>query len=169
MKLNTDGSSIGSLGLAGGGGVLRDEGGKWVIGYARKIGTANSLLAELWALRDGLSLCLQAHVQAVVIEMDAKVIVDAFSFQSNSNVITFSLMVDCRHLATQIPQVSFRHVNREGNRCADQLAKLGTSLEVDFAVFSCPPVDILSYFEADRHGQVVRRLCSEPVFACQCL
>ncbi|KAK9984218.1 hypothetical protein SO802_033743 [Lithocarpus litseifolius] len=78
MKLNTDGSSIGTLGLAGSGGVIRDEEGKWVIGYGRKIGSANSFLAELWALRDGLLLCLQSHAQAVVIEMDAKVIVDAF-------------------------------------------------------------------------------------------
>lgn len=32
MKLNTDGSSYGSLGLAGGGRVIRDEEGNWVIG-----------------------------------------------------------------------------------------------------------------------------------------
>ena len=166
MKLNIDESSFDSLGLAGGGGVLRDEEGKWVIDYARKIGTTNSFLAELWALRDGLFLCLQAHVQAVIIEMDAKTIVDAFSHQSNSNVIISSLMDDCRYLVTQIPQVRFRHVYREANRCADHLAKLGSSMDVDFAIFSCPLVDILPIFETDCHGLFVRRLCSEPVFVC---
>ena len=166
MKLNTDASSFDSLGLAGGGGVLRDEEGKWVIDYARKIGTTNSFLAELWALRDGLFLCLQAHVQAIIIEMDAKTIVDAFSHQSNSNVIISSLMDDCKYLVTQIPQVRFRHVYREANRCADRLAKLGPSMDVDFAIFSCPLVDILPIFEPDCHGLFVRRLCSEPVFVC---
>ena len=78
-KLNMDGASSGNLGLAEGGVVIRDEEGNWVIGYVRKIGSTNSFLVELWALRDALFLCLQAHIQAVVIEMDAKAIVDAFS------------------------------------------------------------------------------------------
>ena len=81
MKLNTDGASSGSFGLAEGGGVIRDEEGNWVIGYARRIGSANSFLVKLWALQDGLFLCLQAHIQAVIIKMDAKAIVDAFSHQ----------------------------------------------------------------------------------------
>ncbi|KAL0001799.1 hypothetical protein SO802_015580 [Lithocarpus litseifolius] len=92
-------------GLArGGGGVIRDEEGYWVIGYARQIGSANNFLAELWALPDGLFLCLQAQIQAVIIEMDAKAIVDAFSHQKNSNSIINSLMDDCRQLVSQIPQ-----------------------------------------------------------------
>jgi len=78
MKLNTDGVSSGSLGLAGGGGVIRDEEGNWVIGYAKKIGSANSFLVELWALWDGLFLCLQAYIQVVIIEMDVKAIIDTF-------------------------------------------------------------------------------------------
>ena len=75
-------------------------------------------------------------------------------------------MDDCRYLVTQIPQVRFRHVYREANRCADHLAKLGSLMDVDFAIFSCPPVDILPIFEADCHGLFVRRLCSKPVFVC---
>ena len=65
-KLNTDGSSVDTLRLAGGGGVVRDDQGNCVIGYARKIGSVNSFLAELWALRDGLFLCLQVQVQALL-------------------------------------------------------------------------------------------------------
>ena len=49
-------------------------------GFARKIETATSFLAELWALQDGLLLCLQVHAQAVFIELDAKAIVDAFVY-----------------------------------------------------------------------------------------
>ena len=74
-------------------------------------------------------------------------------------------MDDCRQLATQIPQVRFRHVYREANRCVDHLAKLGCSMDVDFVVFSCPPVDILSIFESGCRGLYVNRLCLEPVFS----
>ena len=158
-KLNTDGSSVDSLGLAGGGGVVRDENGNWVLGYARNFGPVNSCIAELWSLRDGLILCVQAQVQALIVEMDAKALVDAFSNQSKTNTVNSSLMEDCRQLASQIPQVSFRHAYREANMCADQLAKLGASMENDFAVFPCPPVRIVPFVEADCRGQFVNRLC----------
>lgn len=136
-----------------------------MIGFARKIGPINSFIAELWALRDGLFLCLQAQVQALIVEMDAKVLVDALTNQNNSNVIISSLMDDSRQLAAQIPQVRYRHVYREVNRCADHLAKRGSSLDVDFVVFSNPLVDILSLVEADCRGLYVNRLCPEVVFS----
>jgi len=59
MKLNTDGSSLGNSGITGGGGVIRDWAGKWVAHFSRKIGVAMSLLVELWAIRDGLMLCIE--------------------------------------------------------------------------------------------------------------
>ena len=48
LTLNTDGSATGSDGLAGGGGLIRDGNGTWLIRFARRIGTATSFLAELW-------------------------------------------------------------------------------------------------------------------------
>ena len=77
--MNTDGSATGNSSIAGGGGLIRDENGEWVTGFARRIGSTNSFLAELWALRDGLQLCLQANMHSVIIELDAKAIVDAFN------------------------------------------------------------------------------------------
>nr|POE61252.1 putative ribonuclease h protein [Quercus suber] len=105
-----NGASMGNPGLAGGGGLLRDENGSWIGGFARKIGVASSFIAELWALRDGLLLCRQTNAQAVAIELDARAIVDAFNHQTNSNTVVSTIMDDCRHLVNQIPQVSIRHV-----------------------------------------------------------
>ena len=59
MKLNTNGSSLGNLGIAGGGGVIQDKSGRWVVGFSRKIGIATGLLAELWAIRGRLMLCIE--------------------------------------------------------------------------------------------------------------
>lgn len=91
--------------------------------------------------------------------MDAKAIVDAFPHQKNSNSIMSSLMDDCRQLVSQIPQSRFRHVHREVNRCADCLAKLGTSMDADFTIFSNPPVDVIPFVEAGCRGLFVHRLC----------
>ena len=53
---------------------------------------------------------------------------------------------------------------REANKCANFLAKLDTSLESDFVVFSSPPVDLLSILEADACGLYVNRLRPEMLF-----
>ena len=88
----------------GGGDLIKDEKGDWVIGFARKIRNTTSFMAELWALRDGLQLCLQIHAHFVIIELDAKAIVDAFNSQTYSNTIVSSIMDDYRHIVTQIPR-----------------------------------------------------------------
>ncbi|KAK9985577.1 hypothetical protein SO802_030528 [Lithocarpus litseifolius] len=43
LTLNTDGSAASNIGTAGGGGLIRDENGDWVTGFARM---ATSFLAE---------------------------------------------------------------------------------------------------------------------------
>ena len=47
----------------------------------------------------------------------------------------------------------------------DFLAKLGSSMDVDFVVLPSLPVDTLSIFEADCRGLYMNRLCTEPVIA----
>ena len=71
VKLNTDGSSLGNPGPAGGGGVIRDEEGAWIVGFARNIGITSSYLAELWTSQDGLVLCISRNFNAVEVQLDA--------------------------------------------------------------------------------------------------
>ena len=61
-KLNTDGASLGNPGKARGGGIIRDNEGRWVKGFARSIGFTTNIIAKLWALRDGLLLVDQIGV-----------------------------------------------------------------------------------------------------------
>lgn len=124
MKLNTDGTANTSLGSAGGGGLIRDEWGNWVLGFSRKIGNANSFMVETQALRDGLLLCQHLNPNAVIIELDAKALVDALNNPLYSNFVISPLFEDCKQLAAQIPHVSIKHSYREGNRCADHLVNL---------------------------------------------
>ena len=76
LKLKSDGSSMGNPRIAGGGGLIRNEIGEWVRGYARAIGCATSVAAKLWALRDGIRLCISLKILALVIELDAKLVID---------------------------------------------------------------------------------------------
>lgn len=51
--------------------MIKNEEGHWIQGFSRNIGTTTSLLAEIWALRDGLNLCISMNLEAVEIEVDA--------------------------------------------------------------------------------------------------
>ena len=101
----------------------------------------------------------------MLIRLDSKTIVEGFNSQAHSNTFISSMIEDCKHMISRIPQTRIRHIFREANRCADFLAKLGTSCEDDFIVFSNPLVDLVCVLEADANGQFVNRLCPELFFA----
>ena len=95
MKLNMDGF-VGSSGIAGGGGLMWDDNGTWVFGFARKIEKASSFTTELWALRDGLRLCLSQNFLVVEVELEAKSIVELLTKQHHPNLSNSTLVDDCK-------------------------------------------------------------------------
>ena len=58
------------------GGILWDSNGNWIREFSHKLGIANSLVVELWGLRDGLLLARDLHICKLIIEIDAKSVVD---------------------------------------------------------------------------------------------
>ena len=165
VKLNTDGSSLGNPSIAGGGGLIRDDNGRWIVGFSCKIGVTTCFLAEMWALRDGLSLCVSRNYQAVEVEIDAKAIVDALNNPNYSNLFVSSIMDDCRTLLSQISWTCFRHCYSKMNRCADALARQGGCQAADFVIFESPPVDISSSVDFDLSGMYLSRLCPTPLLS----
>ena len=166
LKLNTDGSWNAALGKVVEGGLIRDNLGNWVVGFTRKSGNVNSFSAEIWALRDGLMLCQQMKIPTIIIELDAKALVDALNSPNYSNSVIFPLFDDCKCLISQIPQVRISHIFREANKCADRFANSGHAQDLEFIIHSTPPVDLVSFVEADYHGVSCNKLCPKFVFSC---
>lgn len=162
MKLNSDGCAAGSPGLAGCGGVVRDSHGNWVTGFSRHIGITNSFVAELWGLRDGLLLCNNLNIPALIVEMDAKSIVDIFCRNGYVNEVISPLLDDCRMLINNFQQIQVSHVFRQSNRCADALARVGADQALDFRSFESPPVDVSVIVEQDKSGLFFNRRCPVP-------
>ena len=165
VKLNTDGASKGNPGLAGCGGVVRNEDGRWITGFARRIGVTTSFVAELWGLREGLLLCSNLNVQFLVIELDAKAVVDVFLNPNYQNNAVSPILEDCRQLLLRFQQIQIKHCFRQANRCADLLARMSLDQVTDFVSFNCPPVDIRGIVEEDIVGRFVSRLCPVSVLA----
>ena len=99
------------------------------------------------------------NIDAIIIELDAKALVDAFNKPSHARSVVSHLFEDCRQLANRIPHLHILHIYREANKCADRLAKLGLHQSLDFVIHSSPPVDIIASFEADCQGLFVNKSC----------
>ena len=140
FKLNTNCSLLGNPGMSGGGGILRNNAGLWVHAFSRHIRIATSFLAELWALRDGLIMCQNLQINALEIELDAKIIANLMNDSSNTNAVNSAMVADCRLLISQVPQVKVMHCYWETNRCVDGLARVGNKqLDADIMYYNAPP------------------------------
>ena len=160
--LNNDGAAIGNPGRAGCSGLIRNERGKWLGGFSRSVGCADSFMAELWGLRDGLTLCIDLHLTAMDVQLDAKAVVQLLSNSSSANFCAVPLLDDCRNLVSQIGQVRISHCFRESNSCAEFLAWLGTHQESCFVLHHDPPVDLLGFLSSNRDGVYHIRSISHP-------
>ena len=104
-KLNTDGAVVGNPGLVGCGGLIRDEHGTWLASFSRNIGSTTSYAVELWGLRDGVALCCNLNIPSLVVELNAKSIVDVFRNPNYENNIISPILDDCKQLMMQFQQI----------------------------------------------------------------
>ena len=90
------------MGVAGRGGIIRNDRGEWLAGFSRNIGIASSFIAELWALRDGLQLCKNLNLLSFDIQIDAKAVVELLTNPSYSKNVAIPLVDDCRQMIYQL-------------------------------------------------------------------
>ncbi|KAL3527980.1 hypothetical protein ACH5RR_012636 [Cinchona calisaya] len=137
-KLNTDDSSWGNPSIAGGGGVIRNSLGEWIVGFSRQLGVASNNLAEVWALRDGLKLTLDSHCTRLFVETDSHNIIHLLNSKNSANHTFSHVIDDCRVLLRQFHQVKVQHAFCEANVVADCLAKEGAKQHEIFVIHYVP-------------------------------
>lgn len=140
-KLNVDGASKGLDKVAGCGGLIRDESGRWITGFTRKLGTCSAIKAELWAALTGLKLATMKNLQNVMVECDSSAAVRLLN-QLKSDGITDAgsvLIANIGREMAKIPRLIISHVYREGNICADALANIACVQDDLFTVLDNPP------------------------------
>ena len=106
----SDGAFLGNPGKVGRGGLIHDHHGKWVKGYMRYIGVGTSIIAKFWALPDGLILASHLGINQLLVELDAKVIVDLVLSKKPSNKSYSSMFIDYRYLLGQFHRIKISHV-----------------------------------------------------------
>ncbi|KAJ1430717.1 Ribonuclease H domain [Sesbania bispinosa] len=134
VALNVDGSSHGNPGPSGFGGLLRDHLGNWLKGFYGHMVFSEILQAELLAIRFGLLLAWEEGYRNIICWTDSMLALSLIT----APVLKFhkysSILEGIARLVHQEWNVTFKHILREGNSCADWLAKLGVQNGSTFVV-----------------------------------
>ncbi|CAJ2630505.1 uncharacterized protein LOC123911572 [Trifolium pratense] len=72
--------------IAGCGGVLRDQAGTWIMGFAKHVGNATAYIAELWGVYEGLKLARRRGFERVELRIDSMVVVRSIQGQKVGSV-----------------------------------------------------------------------------------
>ncbi|OMP03730.1 hypothetical protein CCACVL1_02287 [Corchorus capsularis] len=138
LKFNVDGASSGSTGLAGIGGVLRNNLGVILLRFSKNIGLAGAAKAEVLAIREALLISCASdwkHTHSLVIESDCY---NAVKWVN----ATISCHWELRMFISQIGAITrgvtnwkVHHIFREANSIADELAKAGINRQNDLLEF----------------------------------
>ena len=132
--------------------MIRNTNREWVIGFTRAMGVTTSAAVELWALQDRIHLCIALKIPAVIIELDAKLVVDLLQKEDRNQNNLDAILGDCKASLKDIPMVKIQHCYKEENKCADALARSGALLPQDFVVFLEPLASISLLLSLDAAG-----------------
>ena len=108
-------------------------------------------------------LCSNLDISSLIVEIDAKAIVDALQNADYVNNGISPILDDCRLLMTRFSRLRVKHCYREANKVADNLARMKISNNPELIYFQSPPMDTVSVFENDFRGMYFNRLCQRPV------
>lgn len=78
---------------------------------------------------------------------------------NNSNLSIPSLVDDGRLLASQIPQIHFKHCYREANRRADRLARMGGTQGTTLIFYDSLLEDLFNFIDFDLSDLYLARPC----------
>ncbi len=99
--------------------------GKEIHTISRKIGIATNNEAEYQALIDGLNYCIENSIKEIEVFLDSNLVVEQVN--KNFKVKAGNLKVlnsQVENMIKEFEYIEFKHVYREENKRADQLANM---------------------------------------------
>ena len=137
--LNVDGSCSGNLIRTGYGGIIRKHSGSFISAFSGYINHSYDILfAELTALHQGLILATNLNYEEVACYSDSLLSVNLIKEDLNQFHVYVVLIRNIKDLLSS-RNYSLHHSLREGNQCADCLAKLGASNDDELIIHANPP------------------------------
>jgi hypothetical protein len=98
VVLNSDGAARTNDKTAGCGGVLRDDRGMWLVGFAKALGDTTAYMAELWGIYEGLKLAKHRGTTRIEVRTDSQVIARSLKERRKGSRMGCTLMQKIRRL-----------------------------------------------------------------------
>lgn len=122
-RLNTDGACSPNPGPASIGVVLTEATGREVARLSRRIGSATNNIAEYRALIEGLRLAREHEVDQLAVRLDSRLVVQQVAGDWYPKTAHLRpLRKEARALVREFDAIELRHVPRDQNAEADELA-----------------------------------------------
>ena len=149
VTLNVDWSVSLSKGVSGCRGVIRNDEGRWLLGFNCKSHSMMGLSVELHALLVGW---IYGYI-VVIIETNCLNI--SIVFNNDAILPKFKESIaELREFLSRRWHVKLEHINRSANMVANSLAKHGANGQCDMRVFTSPPQELLHLLNLDLVGVV---------------
>ncbi|GLT91732.1 hypothetical protein SLE2022_096050 [Rubroshorea leprosula] len=131
--MNVDGALDEQSGVYGMGAVIPNEQGQVIAAMASKgNGYFPAAVVEAYSVKKALSWVAELGLRGVEVESDAACVVSAVSAIDRGGLSELEMIFDdCRMLLSSLDDCSVRHVRREGNSVAHELAKRALTNEDD--------------------------------------
>lgn len=139
--------------------MFRGSNGKWLSGFSKKLGFCSSYLAELWALLTGLQVARALKYTRILVEMDAKIIVQQIQAGTQGHHEGWRLLDRIKDLVQSADwEIQLFHVYREANMLANALASLASMQVEDLFVHNRIPREVEEIYVNDCNGVSTPRL-----------
>ncbi|KAF7833065.1 Non-LTR retroelement reverse transcriptase [Senna tora] len=139
VKFNVDGAKNEAFDMSACGGVARDDEGRFLIGFMRKIGTGSVLNAELWSILCALEVAWNAGFKKLVIETDCLTAVNIITDSVQRSHPCFAMLSRINAWFMLDWEVEVVHTLREGNEAADALAAKALMEPMGLVTLHDPP------------------------------
>ncbi|MBA0665362.1 hypothetical protein Goklo_005223, partial [Gossypium klotzschianum] len=135
VKINVDGSVSRKSSRVAIGGVLRGPSDGWLVGFRMRTGMFDIFSIEANVVLEGLKLAWNRGFRQAELECDNVLLVDVL----RNGLATIS----------SIGEIKFRHISRDSNKVADQLAKMDEDIINCLVTLEDPPLSVRDLLEKD--------------------
>ena len=145
VKLNVDASFHVESGSGAVGAILRDYEGRFIAAESKFISHVGSVPeAEALAMKEGLNFACKKGCNNIIAESDSMETVEACSGRDAWHSAAAVIYADCMDLIPSLGSVKFRHISRDANKVAHDIARHSSSEKISCNWDDNPPSFILS-------------------------
>ncbi|KAJ1412309.1 Ribonuclease H-like superfamily, partial [Sesbania bispinosa] len=146
VKVNSDGAFSHTCSIGACGGVVRDDWGHFMVGFAQNLRYCSILETELWGILRSLRIVHQRGWRKVIVEADSSQVVRFIEDGCPPTHASFSLVAQMWKDADCFYEIRLKNIPRDLNHLSDSLVKHGLELYLYLRVFySIPPCAMLHY------------------------